>query len=55
MMVKDHAAANQELMALAQSKGLKLPKGPGMGADTTQASSKCSRARPSTSPTSRVR
>jgi putative membrane protein len=37
MMVKDHAAANQELLALAQSKGIKLPKGPGTGADTTQA------------------
>jgi putative membrane protein len=37
MMVKDHSAANQELMALAQSKGIKLPSGPGMGADTTKA------------------
>jgi putative membrane protein len=37
MMVKDHAAANQELLALAKSKGIKLPKGPGTGADTTQA------------------
>ncbi len=37
MMVKDHTAANQELMALAQSKGIKLPGGPGMGADTKKA------------------
>ena len=37
MMVKDHSAANQELKALAQSKGLKLPSGPGMGADTKKA------------------
>jgi putative membrane protein len=36
MMVKDHSAANQDLMALAQSKGIKLPSGPGMGADTTK-------------------
>jgi putative membrane protein len=36
MMVKDHSAANQELMALAQSKGIKLPAGPGIGADTTK-------------------
>lgn len=36
MMVKDHSAANEELMALAQSKGIKLPSGPGMGADTTK-------------------
>jgi putative membrane protein len=34
MMVKDHTAANQDLMALAQSKGIKLPTGPGIGADT---------------------
>ena len=37
MMVKDHTAANQELMALAQSKGIKLPGGPGIGADTKKA------------------
>ena len=37
MMVKDHSAANQDLMALAQSKGIKLPSGPGMGADTKKA------------------
>jgi putative membrane protein len=37
MMVKDHSAANQELSALAQSKGIKLPEGPGIGADTTKA------------------
>lgn len=37
MMVKDHSAANQELVALAQSKGIKLPGGPGLSADTTQA------------------
>lgn len=36
MMVKDHSAANQELKALAQSKGIKLPEGPGIGADTTK-------------------
>jgi len=36
MMVKDHSAANQELMTLAQSKGIKLPDGPGMGADATK-------------------
>ena len=36
MMVKDHSAANQELMSLAQSKGMKLPDGPGMGADATK-------------------
>jgi putative membrane protein len=36
MMVKDHSAANQELMSLAQSKGVKLPDGPGMGADATK-------------------
>ena len=37
MMVKDHTAANQELMSLAQSKGIKLPEGPGMAADTKKA------------------
>lgn len=37
MMVKDHTAANQELTALAQSKGIKLPGGPGIGADTKKA------------------
>jgi putative membrane protein len=37
MMVKDHTAANEELMALAQSKGIKLPGGPGIGADTKKA------------------
>jgi putative membrane protein len=37
MMVKDHSAANQDLMALAQSKGIKLPSGPGMGADAKKA------------------
>jgi putative membrane protein len=37
MMVKDHTAANQDLMALAQSKGIKLPGGPGIGADTKKA------------------
>jgi putative membrane protein len=37
MMVKDHAAANQELLALAQSKGIKLPKGPGTDAGITEA------------------
>jgi putative membrane protein len=37
MMVKDHSAAGQELAALAQSKGIKLPDGPGMGADTKKA------------------
>jgi putative membrane protein len=37
MMVKDHTAANEELQNLAQSKGIKLPHGPGMGADTTKA------------------
>lgn len=37
MMVKDHSAANQDLMALAQSKGIKLPGGPGMGADAKKA------------------
>jgi putative membrane protein len=36
MMAKDHAAANQELLALAHSKGIKLPKGPGIGADTSK-------------------
>ena len=37
MMVKDHTAAAQELTSLAQSKGIKLPEGPGMAADTKKA------------------
>ncbi len=37
MMVKDHTAANEELQNLAQSKGIKLPQGPGVAADTTKA------------------
>jgi putative membrane protein len=49
MMVKDHTAANQELMALAQSKGIKRPGGPGIGAETQKRSWRSSRARPSTS------
>jgi putative membrane protein len=37
MMVKDHTAAGEQLTSLAQSKGVKLPEGPGMGADTKKA------------------
>jgi putative membrane protein len=37
MMVKDHTAANEELKNLAQSKGIMLPHGPGIAADTTKA------------------
>lgn len=37
MMVKDHTKANEELQSLAESKGIKLPHGPGVGADTTKA------------------
>ena len=38
MMVKDHSAANEELMGLAQSKGITLPTVPAMRAHTTKMS-----------------
>jgi putative membrane protein len=35
LMIKDHSKANQELTALAASKGVDLPKGEGLSADAS--------------------